>query len=199
VTSYRSTRIEQILGGRVDSLTFDDLRNLVNAGVREQFDLEFKRQHYGNGNAERRDLCGDIAALANTAGGVLFIGVDEDDQAQASAVVGVDITDTQIGRIRLVVAAGVSPLPPFDIHPVADPTQPDVGALVIAVPRSVRQPHAVLAKPRQRHELRRLEAAVAVAGHRKLDRADLSQSGPGLAADTLREFPPTSPAGSPLS
>lgn len=35
----------------------------------EAYDLDFKATLYGKSDKERRDLAGDVAALANTAGG----------------------------------------------------------------------------------------------------------------------------------
>lgn len=156
MVSYRSRRIEQLHGGRVDALTYADLQNLVTNKIREQFDVEYKKQHYGNGDSERRNLCGDVAALANTAGGVLILGIDEDHHAQAKEVVGVAIDDAQIRRILQIVAAGVSPVPMFDIHPVSDPDpgHQGRGVLVVAVSRSVRQPHAVLVDEKLRYPKR---------------------------------------------
>jgi hypothetical protein len=49
---------------------------LRSGGVR----LDFKAALYGRGDSERRALAGDAAALADTAGGVIVLGVAEDDQ-----------------------------------------------------------------------------------------------------------------------
>jgi len=42
MTTFRSGRLEAILGGRVDELTVDALDQLVAEHVAEDFDLEFK-------------------------------------------------------------------------------------------------------------------------------------------------------------
>jgi predicted HTH transcriptional regulator len=53
--------------------------------------LEFKGELYGGNDRAKRDLAGDVAALANTAGGVLLLGVTEDDQARATELPGVGV------------------------------------------------------------------------------------------------------------
>jgi predicted HTH transcriptional regulator len=53
------------------------------------FDLDFKEAHYGNTDGEKKKLAGYVAAIANTAGGVILIGIEEDDQARAIAAPGV--------------------------------------------------------------------------------------------------------------
>jgi hypothetical protein len=45
----------------------------VDAQAQEAFDLDFKKARYGNSDSERRKLAGDVAAMANTAGGVILI------------------------------------------------------------------------------------------------------------------------------
>jgi len=143
----RSRRLEGLLGGPLDQLTARNIRSLVDLHVPEAFDLDFKAQLYGPSDKEKRDLSGDVAAMANTAGGVIIIGIGEDKSARAAGAPGVDITDVEMSRIRQIVAAGVSPMPAFDLLQVvdgdSDPLAPH-GFVLIAVPRSPLAPHAVL-------------------------------------------------------
>ncbi len=111
--------------------------------AREAYDLDFKQELYSGSDRGKRDLCSDVAAMANTAGGVILVGV-QDEHATASGVPGVEVTDDVINRIRQVVAGGVTPLPQFDVFGVQDPGQASRGVLVIAVPRSPTRPHGVL-------------------------------------------------------
>jgi len=87
----RSRRLETVLGAPVDELSARNIEVLAGNGVSEAFDLDFKGTLYGNSDKERRDLCGDVAALANTSGGVIIVGVEEDEHAIAAATPGVDL------------------------------------------------------------------------------------------------------------
>ena len=144
VAALRSRRLETLLGARLDQLTPEHIASLVGNGVAEDFDLDFKRQLYGSGESDKKALASDVAAMANTAGGLIIIGVEEDGQARATAAHGVEISDGETGRMRQIVAAGVSPLPTFDIIPVRTVDDAAAGYYVIAVPRSPGAPHAVL-------------------------------------------------------
>ncbi len=104
-----SSRLESVFGVRIDQVEVNHIHGLVTNGVSEEFDLDFKRDLYGRSDAAKRELAGDVAALANTAGGVILIGVDEDDHARASAAPGVDVSDDERARMLQVVAAGVAP------------------------------------------------------------------------------------------
>lgn len=142
MTAFRSRRLVQVFGAELTDLTAAHIEGLVTGGVTEAFDLDFKVASYSGNDKGRRDLCGDVAALANGAGGVIVIGVDEDDQACACAAPGVSLSDDENRRIRQVVAAGVSPLPRFDLVTVQGPL-PEHGFLLIAVPPSPNAPHGV--------------------------------------------------------
>ncbi len=76
-------------------------------------------------------------------------------------------TDSEVSRIRQVVASLVAPLPVFDLISVMDPTcstdaavpqggdpPPPLGFLLIAIPRSTNAPHAVLVNDALRYPRR---------------------------------------------
>lgn len=144
MVALRSRRLETLLGSRIDDVTHAQVSGLVTNQVVEAFDLDYKSRLYGRADADKRDLAGDVAALANTAGGLIVLGIEEDDQARATAAPGVALSDGEVTRMLQVVASLTAPLPVFDIVPVEDPARPGTGFYLIAVPRSPRQPHAVL-------------------------------------------------------
>jgi hypothetical protein len=176
VVMLRSQRLEALLGGRLDDLTAARVHGLVTGQVSEEFDLDFKEAHHGRGDSDRRSLAGDVAALANTAGGVIILGVAEDDHARAVAAPGVDLSDAEVARIRQVVAALTAPMPYLDILLMPDSSLGDGrGFLILAVPRSVAAPHAVLVNDALRYPVRNgattrylSEAEVATAYRRRL-------------------------------
>jgi len=147
-------------------LTAADIRSLVTSTTQEAFDLDFKLTLYGRGDSDKRALAGDVAALANTAGGVIVLGVGEDDHARATSTPGVELSDTEVARIRQVVASLVAPMPVFDVLTLPDASQsqatsgigdspgPAHGFVLIAVPRSPQAPHAVLVNDALRYPRR---------------------------------------------
>lgn len=144
MTALRSRRLEQLFGAQLDAVTRDQVLSLVTNSVSESYDLDFKGTLYGTSDKAKRDLGNDVAAMANTAGGVIVLGVTEDEQARAAEAPGVEIADAECRRIRQTVASQVSPLPVFDILPIEDPQAPGRGFILLAVPRSVMAPHAVI-------------------------------------------------------
>lgn len=144
MVAFQSRRIRELLGVRLEEAQYHHFMSLVSNKVSEAFDLDFKAKLYGNAERDKKALAGDVAALANTAGGLLILGIEEDDQARARTAPGVSVADAEVGRIRQIVAANVVPFPQLDVLPIEDPGRPGHGLLVIAVPRSPLAPHAVL-------------------------------------------------------
>lgn len=137
-----------MLGARIDQLNASNIQNLLASGVSEDYDLDFKAGLYGRADSDKRDLAGDVAALANTAGGIIVLGVTEDDQARASTLSPVEISDAETGRMLQVIATNTAPMPHIDVVPVPDLAASVggrvIGWYVLAVPRSPTSPHAVL-------------------------------------------------------
>jgi len=62
----RSRRLESMFGAAIDEVTASHIQSLVENGITESFDLDFKEALYGRSDSEKRDLAGDVAALANS-------------------------------------------------------------------------------------------------------------------------------------
>jgi len=90
------------------------LQELPESGLRENVSLEFKRQ------IERKEsLLKEVCAFANTIGGDLLIGIEEED-GEPSAVLGVQADnlsrDAYELRLSQQIRSGIEPTVPFYIH-----------------------------------------------------------------------------------
>jgi hypothetical protein len=141
-TVFRVPRVERLLGCALDVADEESLRGLCAGRVREDSDLEFKRDLYGGSDADKRALAGDIAAIANITSGVLIIGIEEDDGA-AAGLSPVPVNDDEARRLRQTIVSGVAPSLAFSIWMVPSAADPTLGYYLIAVPRSPDAPHAV--------------------------------------------------------
>ena len=138
----RLNRVEVLIGAALSDAGESHLARLVDGNVREDTDLEFKQELYGTSDAAKRDLAGDVAALANTVGGVVVIGI-RDEEATAAEMTPVAVSDAEELRMRQVVASNVAPTPLFVIRRVPTSDDPSHGYYLLAVPRSPNAPHAV--------------------------------------------------------
>lgn len=135
----RLPRVEDRLGCRVDQANEAAIARLV--GLRETDDLDFKQDHYKTGAEGASSLSGDVAALANSGGGAIVLGV-EDKDAQAVELTPVAISDAEERRMRDLVTSYVYPFPQWDVFPVRLTGDSSRGYYVLAVAASDLRPHA---------------------------------------------------------
>jgi hypothetical protein len=192
MVAVRSRRLEAAFGAPLDAVESEHVLALVDGAVREDSDLDFKAKMYGTSDSERRDLASDVAAMANSAGGVIVLGVEENEHAQAAAAPGIAISD-EVERRVLQVTAGISPAPAVAVRRIAlDKAEPGHGFVLIMVQRSLAGPHAVVVNATSlrypvRHgtTTRYLSAPEVAAAHRQRILSEAEQ--PKRAADAERQ------------
>ena len=66
----------------------NDIRRLIESGLEEHLQLEYKSALYEDNDRGKREFLLDICMFANSSGGILLIGVPErrDDQGQPTGV-----------------------------------------------------------------------------------------------------------------
>jgi hypothetical protein len=143
MSAFRSRRLETLLGAQIADADHAQIATLKTSSVPEDSDLEFKGELYGNGDSARRELASDVASFANTVGGLIILGIEEDAQGRADELPGVALSDAEQNRMHQIVASLVAPAPPLDIRQVEDPARPSHGLFLLSVPRSPGAPHAV--------------------------------------------------------
>lgn len=142
-----------LLGKNFDDIDAATIQSLIDAGVAESVHLEFKRQSYGDADADKKELLKDISSFANAFGGHLVIGVDEDEGAAAAVtpLCGVDF-DQELLRLENITRAGLEPtivgvrMKRIDVN--------GGGVVVIHIPRSFNPPHRVIFKNSNRYYAR---------------------------------------------
>ena len=55
------------------------LQRLIDNGVQEGRNIDYKRDAVGNADAEKREFLKDISSFSNAAGGYLVIGMEEQE------------------------------------------------------------------------------------------------------------------------
>jgi len=135
-------RLIDLLGARPDEIGEQHLGNLVAGSVREDADLDFKRDRYGNTDQQRRDLAGDLAAMGNSRGGLIVIGI-RDENDVAVELTPVELLDGEEARIRQIAAGNIVPHLTFDVRTIASGSDSGRGYYLVIVPPSTLRPYAV--------------------------------------------------------
>ncbi|MBE7123960.1 helix-turn-helix domain-containing protein [Bacillus cereus] len=132
-------------GKSIDQVTFEDIQNLVDAGVMENRILDYKKDIPNNiGGDYRREFCKDIVAFANTEGGTLIYGIEEIGDSQPN-IVGVEIPDidTFLQQATNIIRTNIEPtLYDFKFNPIPIGEE-NKYVLCIDIPKSWAGPHAV--------------------------------------------------------
>jgi hypothetical protein len=118
-------------------MTLTDLERVVLNSIPESEDHDYKAAPTGG-----EELAKDVAAFANSGGGVIFIGVDEGHLGSSEALVPVPTTDEEFLRVAQVLAGRVHPHPQFRCRalPGSDGHASQYMIIVEATPDT---PHAV--------------------------------------------------------
>ncbi|MGW1346957.1 AlbA family DNA-binding domain-containing protein, partial [Kribbella sp. NPDC002412] len=139
----RIPRLELLLGCRLGDLAWDRLISLIDEGLSEEQTLDFKSELYRGNDKGKYSLASDMAAFANSAGGMVILGVTDTD-GRATDVPGVDITDAERVRMVKILVDNVTPvLPDLTIGSLPHPEDPTRGVYLLVVPPSDAAPHGV--------------------------------------------------------
>jgi hypothetical protein len=138
------TKVSPIVFNKAfEFITIADIHLLITNRIPEGPLLEFKRDHYGRKDADKREFAADVTAMANAKGGYILIGVDEDQGfACAAAGVGTDNADELILAVAQSLRSIIEP-EIFGLGVRWLPVLDNMGILLVHVPQSWSAPHAV--------------------------------------------------------
>lgn len=137
-----------------DALSEADINELLNAQVPESLRIDYKRDLYGNSDADKREALKDISAFANAVGGHLVIGVDEHDGLPIAipGLAGIN-TDDVVLRLDQLARTGIEPrIQGLRIKSV--PLVSGASCIIVRIPRSWHPPHRVSAQNSNRYWIR---------------------------------------------
>ncbi len=140
--STRFPRLRDALGADVEALSAADLERAVVNKVQESFDLEFKAVLYPPTDGGRHELAEDVAAIANTRGGLVVLGI-KDANGRAEALIPVAVSDGEDRRMRNVIADLVFPQPDWYVRQIVDAGSGGSGFYALVIHPSALKPHGV--------------------------------------------------------
>ena len=136
---------------RLRDITGADVQQLVNSGLEEHLQLEYKSALYdGNDQGSKESLL-DICMFANAGGGILLIGVSEQRDANnqptgtpdPNAALGVDLPNPEMLLLSYDarVVANIQERLPLELYAI--PVANNRHVVAIRVPNSTSKPHRV--------------------------------------------------------
>lgn len=136
------------------SIAEADLQALIDTGVPEGILLDYKVAPYGRADADVKEFLKDASSFANTSGGHLIIGMDEQQGVPTAftPITGIDV-DKEIQRLESLMRDGITPRVTGALMK-AVPLSAGGVAIVIRLPRSWNPPHQVSARNTNRFYVR---------------------------------------------
>jgi Putative DNA-binding domain len=125
----------------LDRITERNILDLIDAQVAESNVIEYKRDTYGNGQADYKEFLADVSSLANTLGGDLIIGIHAHKGIPKSPSPFIGSADDEILRLENVARSGLQPR--ISIEGRGIPTQGG-HFLIFRVARSYNPPHRIM-------------------------------------------------------
>ena len=142
-----------LLHESLESINESTLQALINNGVRENHEIEYKREVSLKRTDDKHEFLADVTAFANARGGDIVIGIecDENDKAlpigKPEYIEGNSLDDEKQAMENLLRDC-IEPRLPHIIHAVM--LENGKVAVVIRVPWSWAQPHMVKLEKSQR-------------------------------------------------
>jgi schlafen family protein len=129
----------------LDQISEADLLGLISNAVREGRTIEYKRDLPGTSDADKKEFLSDVSSFANTSGGDLIFGVEE-DLGNPTRIAGLVMADAQLelARWESVIASGLDPRIRYFLRLIPCGSTPPV--LVIRIEKSWIGPHRVTFK-----------------------------------------------------
>jgi len=128
---------------RLEDIAEDDLIALIEDQVREGRTIDYKRELPRGDDKSKKEFLADVSSFANTSGGDLIYGMDE-EEALPTEIVGLQSGDLDKERQRLesIMASGLEPRIRYEVRDIncAD----DKIVLVLRIDRSWSGPHRVV-------------------------------------------------------
>lgn len=136
------TALHRVLGVGPGPVTDELLDAAVTAGAAESDDLDWKSELPPQKGLPQTDFPKDVAAMANSGGGVIVFGVTE---SQKEATGRIDVGDFTEGYERTLRSAAITAITPpvFGLNVVRLGSPEDKRAVVVEVPASVDGPHLI--------------------------------------------------------
>lgn len=134
-----------MLNKKINTITLDDVKSLIDNSVCENKNLDYKKELHLDTDAEKKEFLADISSFANSTGGDIIFGIEEDDVDKIPInITGIpyDNEDKMIRRLEDFIRQSIQPVI-LNIEYQIIRIDEQSCILIIRIPQSLIAPHRV--------------------------------------------------------
>ncbi|AFY37348.1 AAA-4 family protein [[Leptolyngbya] sp. PCC 7376] len=123
--------------------TLEKLEELIKNQVQESLTLDYKdSRSLGSSNGKKNEISKDVSAFANSAGGTIIYGIQEENHLPKCIDEGVDPDEISKEWLEQVINSRIQrKIDNIHIYPIIISSNPDRVIYVVDIPQSSRAPH----------------------------------------------------------
>jgi len=135
------SRLQEVLGISPRKLEYSDIVQIEKERIPEDTNLEWKAER-GSGEGYKTELAKDLAAMANTGGGVIVFGIAEAPETKYPIINDIQLIEQAEHQIRSAALSRViPPIANIDLELLENPENVGYGVIVVTIPNSTDSPH----------------------------------------------------------
>lgn len=135
-----------MISKKIEDIKHEDLQVLIDNKVLEGKTIEYKKELPNNSEPSKKEFLADVTSFANTSGGDLIFGIEQDNQTgEPKSLNGIATENIDKEKTRLddIIRSGVEPrVLSITIKPI--PLGNSQYAILIRIPKSWISPHRVI-------------------------------------------------------
>lgn len=135
-----------MISKKIEEIKESDLQSLIDNKVLESKTIEYKKELPNNSDSSKKEFLADVTSLANSSGGDLIFGIEQDNQiGKPKEVCGIGIENADKEKTRLddIIRTGIEPRI-LSVSIQAIPLKNSKFAFIIRIPKSWNGPHRVI-------------------------------------------------------
>jgi len=134
-----------VINNRLEKVTIDEIKSLVENSVCENKCLEYKQELHIDSDSDKKEFLADISSFANSNGGDMIFGIVEDEKEKIPTnIIGIEYEneDTLIRKLEDFIRQSIQPIILNIEYKVID-LEKNKCILIIRIPQSIIAPHRV--------------------------------------------------------
>lgn len=126
---------------RFEDVTSEDIQKLFDMQYQESQIVEYKSQMYGRSDSEKKEMLRDISSFANAYGGILIIGIEEQNKVPINKI-NIENVEQETDRIEMSCLSNIEPrISGLKCKVISMESGENI--IIVFIPRSFRKPHMI--------------------------------------------------------